>query len=892
MAETVGGSVIWNLDVDPSKFETGLRSAKNKAEDFGAAVNKIDFKGIGASAGNTFSGIADSIANVAQKIAILTVGSGGLGAVFLKSAADLQQTSKSFEVLTGNVQVANDLFAKLAGYANNTPFEFPDIAKAGQILLGFGISSDKVFGDIQMLGDIAAATGADFTSLALVFGQVNATGRLMGQDALQLINNKIPVTSILAKKLGVSVQEVKRQMEAGTISADLFNAALKEQTQAGGFAFRGTEILAQSLNGRLSTLKDTVLEFGRNLLGVKVDPKLGLVIEPGGIFDRISNMIPKIIEKLKEIGPAFQTGFKWIIDNGETIKGIVAGIATAFIGFKILGIVAPLIGTFMAALAGGASIAGAALAVLGGPITLIGIAIVALLAGLAFLQVKFDIFGKAAKFLEPVLNIIKGVFSDLWTSVKDLASVIGKELAPVFEFLSQHAEVFKKIGLVLLGVVFAPLIIAVGVFMAGIKLLAVVLGFIADHFQTIKKIVMVVLAVAFAPLIAIIAPIVLLIKNWGKIMAWFGSVFSAIGNVISEVATTIGSVVSTVFNAMVTVVTTVFGAIWNVISPVLEFIKNLFIIVFGGILLVVLTVLTVIKNIIVTAFNFWWGVISTVMSFIWNTITTIWNAIWTTITTVVGWIWDRLVNAFNFYKDLIVGVFTAIWNFISDIWNKIYGAITGVVQSIINFFAPAATWLFNKGKDIVQGLINGIRNLANAVWEGIKFVADKIGNFFSGAASWLYETGKAIVQGMINGIKDMVNNVKNAAGEVGDAVKNKVKGLLGISSPSKVFYGYGQNITQGLIDGIDKGMNKVDMAAEQLSMGIQAPTVESNMNDNTGSSGNTTISVQPNFSGIVARSRGEWRDIMKDGIESINEELRSRNLPELGDGKIVGVSTS
>lgn len=870
MADVVGGSVIWNLDVEPSKFESGLRKAKNQAEDFGAAVNKIDFKGIGASAGATFNGIADSIANVAKHIAILTVGSGGLGAVFLKSAADLQQTSKSFEVLTGNVEIANKLFSQLAVYANNTPFEFPDIAKAGQILLGFGIESGKVFGDIQMLGDIAAATGADFTSLALVFGQVNATGRLMGQDALQLINNKIPVTSILAKKLGVSVQEVKKRMEEGTISADLFNQALKEQTQAGGFAFKGTEILAQSLNGRLSTLKDTVLEFGRNLLGVKVDPKLGLVIEPGGIFDRISQMIPKIIDKLKEVGPTLQNAFKWIIDNGDTVKGIIAGIATAFVGFKILGVVAPLVGTFMSALAGGASVAGAALAVVGGPITLIGAAIVALGAGLAFLQVKFDIFGKTVKFLEPVLNIIKGVFSDLWDSIKKLADVIGKELAPVFEFISKHAEVFKKIGLVLLAVVFAPLILSVGLLIAGIKLLAIVLGFIADHFKTIKKIVMVVLAVAFAPLIAIIAPIILLIKNFGKIMNFLGDVF-----------TTVGSVIATAVTAVFNVIVTVFTAIWNFIAPILDFIKNLFIIVFGGILLIILTVLTVIKDVIVAVF-----------SAIWSFISTIWNAIWTVITTVVGWIWDRLVTAFNFYKDLIVNVFTAIWNFISGIWNSIYDAISGVVQKIINFFAPAASWLFDKGKAIVQGLIDGIRNLANAVWEGIKFVADKIGAFFSGAGKWLYDTGKAIVQGLIDGIKDMVNGVKNVAGDIGNAVKDKVKNLLGIHSPSKVFYGFGQNITQGLINGIDQGMDKVDMAAQQLSMGIQAPTVESNMNGASGSSGQTNITINPDFSGIVARSRSEWREIMKDGIESINEELRSRNLPELGDGKIVGASTA
>lgn len=870
MANQTGGSVVWNLDVEPSKFEAGLKKAKQEADNFGTGLNKINFAGIGASAGNAFNGIADSIANVAKKLALITVGSGGIGAMFLKSAADLQQTSKSFEVLTGNVDVANGLFAQLAKYANNTPFEFPDIAKAGQILLGFGISSEKVFGNIQTLGDIAAATGADFTSLALVFGQVNATGKLMGQDSLQLINNKIPITSILAKKLGISVQEVRKRMEEGAISADLFNEALLETTQKGGFAFQGTEILAQSLNGRLSTLKDTVLEFGRNLLGVKVDPKLGLVIEPGGLFDRFSNAIPKIIAKLQELGPKIQEGFKWLIDNGDTLKAIVAGIAAAFVGFKVLATITPILVTFFTSLSGGATVAGAAFTALGGPIVWIGAAIVALIAGITFLQVKFDIFGKAAKALEPVLNIIKGVFSDLWTSVKELGAVLGKELAPVFEFVKKHADVFKKILIAIAVVALAPILIAVASFVAGLKLLAIVIGFIADHFQGLKKIIKVVLAVAFAPLIAIITPIILLIKNWGKIMDWFGGVFSAIGNTIS-----------TVFTAIWNTIYTVMMAIWNFISPILNFIKNLYIIVFGSILIVILTVLTVIKNIVVTVFTA-----------VWNFISTIWNAIWNTITTIVGWIWDRISAAFNFWKDLIINVFTAVWDFISMIWNKIYDAVSGVVQKIINFFAPAATWLYDKGKAIVQGLIDGIKNLANAVWDGIKFVADKIGAFFSGAAGWLYDTGKAIVQGMINGIKDMIGKVGEVAGNIADTVKSKVKGLLGINSPSKVFAGFGMNITQGLVNGIDNGMAKVQAAASDLSTNIQAPAVEMQTTPTQSQTKEPSVNIELNMSGIMTRSRSELRDIGVDMVEAINEGLRAKNLPEIGGGKILGVSSN
>lgn len=396
MANLVGGSVVWNLDADTSKFEAGLNKAKDSASSFGNKVNALDFKGISSGASSAFNGVANSIAGAAIKLAAFTVGAGGLGTIFVKSAADLQQTSKSFEVLTGNVTIANKLFAQLAQYANTTPFEFPDIAKAGQILLGFGIQSDKVFGNIKTLGDIAAATGADFTSLALVFGQVNATGKLMGQDSLQLINNKIPITSLLAKKLGVSVQEVKARMEDGKISADLFNEALLDATKKGGFAFQGTTILAESFNGRLSTLKDTVLEFGRNLLGVKVDPKLGLVIEKDGIFDKISLALPKITEGLKEMTPAIKGAFDFLMNHGNEVVAIIGSLAAVFVVAKVAAF-----GFWLATLP------------ISLPVLAIVAAVIALTGVFTYLQIRFDILGKAMDIFLAVGDAVAKGFIDL-----------------------------------------------------------------------------------------------------------------------------------------------------------------------------------------------------------------------------------------------------------------------------------------------------------------------------------------------------------------------------------------------------------------------------------------------------------------------------------------------
>lgn len=298
------------------------------ADNSGTEEAKAGLKSVGAQADDTGNRFASM--STAAKVAVAAIAASvvAVGKTFVQSAADLQQTSKSFEVLTGNVEVANGLFAQLATYANTTPFEFPDIAKAGQTLLGFGIQSDKVFDKIKVLGDLAAATGANFSSLAVVFGQVNATGKLMGGDALQLVNNSIPIYNMLAKQMGIETGKVKEKIEQGAVSVEIFNDALSNATKEGGFAFKGVDTLASSFNGRMSTLNDAMLDFGRNLLGVKVDNKLGLVIQEGGLFDNFSKMLPVISSGLSSMIPFFSAGINALMDFAKSIGEIVLQAGT------------------------------------------------------------------------------------------------------------------------------------------------------------------------------------------------------------------------------------------------------------------------------------------------------------------------------------------------------------------------------------------------------------------------------------------------------------------------------------------------------------------------------------------------------------------------------------
>lgn len=217
----------------------------------------------------------------------------------------LQNTRQSFEVLTGSAQKASAVMADLSKYAMQTPFEFNQIASATKTLLGFGSTAEGVGRQIRQLGDIAGATGGDINAIAIVFGQVQAQGKMMTQDFYQLINQGVALGDVLAKKLGVPASQLKDELEKGHVTFKIFSAAVDEATSATGKFYRGADKLSQTLTGRLSTLKDNFTALIGSLVGV--DFSTG-VVQAGGAFDRLSQ--------------AVLAANNWISQNQDLISGV------------------------------------------------------------------------------------------------------------------------------------------------------------------------------------------------------------------------------------------------------------------------------------------------------------------------------------------------------------------------------------------------------------------------------------------------------------------------------------------------------------------------------------------------------------------------------------------
>lgn len=136
--------------------------------------------------------------------------------------------------------------------------------------------------------------------------------------------------------------------------------------------------------------------------------------------------------------------------------------------------------------------------------------------------------------------------------------------------------------------------------------------------------------------------------------------------------------------------------------------------------------------------------------------------------------------------------------------------VSTIVSSLLTFFTEQAPRLLFSALEMIQtlatGLINNIPLLISSVAQICQEMWDKIKSI-----DWL-QLGKDIISGIINGIKNMGGAIKDALFGVVEAGVNKVKGWLGIHSPSKMFTFFGEMIDQGLVKGLGNDSGDVQDA--------------------------------------------------------------------------------
>lgn len=300
--------------------------------------------------------------NMIAGVAGLSAALAGLGAVAVRSAAQMEQTEKAFTTLLKSADLAKDFLAELERFAAATPFELPGLLNASKRLLAFGFSAQQVIPVLTAIGDSAAALGMGeegISRLTTAIGQIQAKAKVSAEEMNQINETGIPAWQLLADTIGTTVPQAMDMASKGMIDGATGVQAILTgmNKQFGGMMAEQS----QTLNGMMSNIQDSIGQLSTvvgkeiteafNLKGAAAEfqDTLGeftAIAKQSGIGEALRQMVPT------EVGMAI--GALAAVITSTAVPAIVlltAQAAKAVLAF--VGITGP-IGIAVAAIGAGA----------------------------------------------------------------------------------------------------------------------------------------------------------------------------------------------------------------------------------------------------------------------------------------------------------------------------------------------------------------------------------------------------------------------------------------------------------------------------------------------------------------------------------------------------------
>ena len=292
---------------------TALKAANNGMDGFASSTDKASGKSLanaitqGTVMANVFSKLGSAALNAAEGF----ISSG------IEYNAQIEKYTTGFTNMLGSAEAAQQVMSQIQEDAAKTPFDVASLTQANQYLISAGENASYARNTIMALGDAVSATGGgndELNRMAQNLQQIANTGKATAVDIKQFAYAGIDVYGILADYTGKSTAEVQKM----TISYDLLTQALQAASEEGGRYYNSMDTQSQTMNGRVSTLKDNVSQLAGLLTG---DLSSGV----GVVIGNLNDMLVAAQEAYKTDG--------WIGLAGA-ITGLTEPINTAKNAFK------------------------------------------------------------------------------------------------------------------------------------------------------------------------------------------------------------------------------------------------------------------------------------------------------------------------------------------------------------------------------------------------------------------------------------------------------------------------------------------------------------------------------------------------------------------------------
>lgn len=630
-------------------------------------------------------------------------------------------TGQELEDVTANALLMRDTF----GFDVNE-----SIRAVNSMMNQFGISADEAYNLIAQGAQNGLNQNGDLLDTVNEYAVQFKDAGYSAEDMFNMLNNGAMSGTWSIDKLGDAVKEYNIRMSDGTASEALTKlglnadevtrkfgeggASAQEATSSIIEALKGVEdeqeryTLGQEImgtmwedlgedavyalldtQGAISTTSDALEnindikydDLGSSLQGLKrtletdVIQPLGEELKPvvEDVIDYVEDNGPAIKETLTKITSAIAGFVKLVVENGNTIVGIIASIGAGVLAWKITSIIAgliPLITSMIAGVKGGAvAWQGLNLAMKANIIGLIIGAITALVTAFIYFWNTSEGF---RNFWIGLWEIIKNAVS---VAVEAIVSFFSGAWDKIVEIWSVVSEWFGS-------------------------LLDSIVGFFTGAYEGIVEI-------------------------WSGITGFFSGIWSGIVAIFSPAITWFSALFTSIYNTLASIVTVIVGLVrgcWTIITTIFgiayDWFNN--------------TVITPISN----AFSILWTTITTLATNTWEAIkkvytivanwfnttlikpvTTFFSNMWSNLKSGASSAWEGIKSVFSNVTGWFKDKFTSAWTAVKNVFSTGGKIFTGIKEGIATTF-----------KTVVNGIIRGINTIIATPFNTINGMLNKIRN--------------------------------------------------------------------------------------------------------------------------------------------------------------------
>lgn len=254
----------------------------------GGALNSM-----GMMAGKAFS---------AGLTAAIGIGVAGAGLALTKGfnrLVTIDTAKYKLKALGKSTEEVSDIVKTVTDSVTGTPFALDQAFATATQAIGAGVKDLQRF--MTDVADAAGFAGVSIDRMGLIFNQIQAKGKLTGEEMMQLMEAGLPAKSWIQESYLLTADQFDKMQKDGEITMDMLQKSIEDH--AGGMSKK----LGETLQGSIDNMQTAIAKVGANFLSA---------VFGGAAGDDTENMrdaVKRITEYLNQMG-------NWINTHRDDIR--------------------------------------------------------------------------------------------------------------------------------------------------------------------------------------------------------------------------------------------------------------------------------------------------------------------------------------------------------------------------------------------------------------------------------------------------------------------------------------------------------------------------------------------------------------------------------------------